>query len=161
MSYSFRPFVRADLPMISDWLQTPEVVRWWGDPVEQLGLVTEDLDEPNMRQWIAELDGAPFAYVQAYPAHAWGAAHMAHLPQGTEAIDAFIGVPALLGVGHGAGFLGAFAEMLLAEGAPCVAIDPDVDNPRACRAYARAGFVGDDIVDTPEGPAVLMLRWPV
>jgi aminoglycoside 6'-N-acetyltransferase len=134
--YSFRPFVRADLPMIADWLRTPEVVRWWGDPAEQLTLVTEDLDEPNMRQWIAEFEGAPFAYVQAYPAHAWGAAHMAHLPEGTEAIDAFIGVPALLGVGHGGAFLGDFSEMLLAEGAPCIAIDPDIGNPRARRAYA-------------------------
>ena len=56
--------------MVARWLRTPEVARWWGDPNEQLALVTEDLDEPLMRQWIAEYEGQPFAYMQAYPAHA-------------------------------------------------------------------------------------------
>jgi hypothetical protein len=28
------------------WLCTPEVLRWWGNPKEQIDLITEDLDEP-------------------------------------------------------------------------------------------------------------------
>lgn len=155
--YSLRPFTHADLPMAARWLQSPEVVRWWGDPEEQLALLTEDLDEPLMRQWIVEHQGRPFAYVQAYPARAWPQSHLMHLPDGAEAIDAFIGEPDMLGRGHGGAFLRMFAEMLIAEGAPVVAIDPDPDNARAIRAYARAGFVGDDVVETGDGPAVLML----
>ena len=38
-----------------------------------------------------------------------------------------------------------------------VAIDPDVDNHRARAAYARAGFIGAEVVETAEGPAVVML----
>jgi len=38
-----------------------------------------------------------------------------------------------------------------------VAIDPGVDNPRARRAYAKAGFHGSTIVESAEGPAVLMI----
>ena len=45
----------------------------------------------------------------------------------------------------------------MAEGAPTVAIDPDVDNTRARRAYEKAGFSGEGIVETGEGPAVLMI----
>jgi aminoglycoside 6'-N-acetyltransferase len=71
MPYHFRPFTRADVPMVALWLQTPEVVRWWGEPEAQLALIIEDLDEPSMRQWIVEHDGLPFAYVQAYRAQAW------------------------------------------------------------------------------------------
>jgi RimJ/RimL family protein N-acetyltransferase len=52
-----------------------------------------------------------------------------------------IGDPDMLGRGHGSAFLRRLAERLVAEGAPIVAIDPDVDNLRARRAYARAGFV--------------------
>ena len=155
--YTFRPFTHADLPMAARWLRSPEVVRWWGDPEEQLALVTEDLDEPLMRQWIVKQRGHPFAYVQAYPARAWPQSNLLHLPDGAEAIDAFIGEPDMLGRGHGGAFLRAFAEMLIAEGAPVVAIDPDLDNNRARRAYARAGFVGEDVVETAKGPAVLML----
>ncbi len=47
--------------------------------------------------------------------------------------------------------------MLIAEGAPLVAIDPSLDNHRARRAYARAGFVVEKVVETAEGLSVLML----
>jgi len=155
--HQFRRFTRADLPMIARWLRTPEVVRWWGDPREQFALVSEDLDQPLMRQWIVTHDARPFGYAQAYPARAWPQPHLAHLPQTAAVIDAFIGEPAMLGCGHGGAFLRALAEKLRAEGAPVVAIDPAHDNHRARRAFARAGFRGETIVQTAEGPAVLML----
>jgi len=63
----------------------------------------------------------------------------------------------MLGHGHGSGFLRYLAKRLLAKGAPVVAIDPALDNHRARRAYARAGFVGQTAVETKNGPAVLML----
>jgi aminoglycoside 6'-N-acetyltransferase len=155
--YHLRRFTGADLPMVACWLRTPEVMRWWGDPNEQIALITEDLEEPLMRQWIVEHEGRPFGYVQAYPPIAWPQMHLRHLPDGAEVIDAFIGEPAMLGQGHGSAFLRAVAEKLLAEGAPVVAIDPGSDNYRARRAFARAGFVGEKIIDTEQGPAVVML----
>jgi aminoglycoside 6'-N-acetyltransferase len=78
------------------------------------------------------------------------------LPERAEAVDAFIGEPDTLGRGHAGAFLRAFAAMPIAEGAPAVVIDPHADNHRARRAYARAGFVGDEVIDTPERPAALM-----
>ena len=98
-----------------------------------------------------------FAYVQAYPANAWPQTHLTHLPNEAVVIDAFIGEPAMLGCGHGSAFLHAVGEKLLAEGAPIVAIDPDCDNHRARRAYTRAGFVEESIVETAKGPVVVML----
>jgi hypothetical protein len=70
-------------------------------------------------------------------------------------IDAFIGEPAMLGCGHGSAFLRVVGEKLLAEGAPIVAIDPDRDNHRARRAYTRAGFVEENIVQAANGPLLL------
>jgi aminoglycoside 6'-N-acetyltransferase len=156
-AYHFRPLTCADLPMVARWLGTPEVLRWWGDPKEQIDLITEDLDEPLMRQWIVEHQSRAFAYLQAYPANAWPQTHLTHLPNGAVVIDAFIGEPAMLGCGHGSAFLHVIGEKLLAEGAPIVAIDPDRDNHRARRAYTRAGFVEESIVETANGPVVVML----
>ena len=158
--YRFRPFTRADLPMAARWLRTPDVARWWGDLETELTLLGQDLDEPAMRQWIVEHRGQPFAYVQAYRAGAWPQAHLNDLPADAQMIDAFIGEPAMLGRGHGSAFLHDFARMLIAEGAPAVAIDPAADNQRARRAYARAGFIGDRIVTAKEGPVVVMLFQP-
>lgn len=143
--------------MVGVWLTTPEVARWWGDPEYQLELVTEDLDAPQMRQWIVTHDGRDFAYVQAYPVRAWEQAHMMRFPETTEAVDAFVGVPEMLGRGHGSRFLNQFARMLLDDGATGVVIDPAQDNERAIAAYARAGFVGDEVVEGGEGPVVLMM----
>jgi aminoglycoside 6'-N-acetyltransferase len=143
--------------MAARWLRTPEVVRWWGDPAAELALLTADLEEPLMQQWIVEHRGRPFAYVQAYAPPSWPQAHLTHLPAGAQAIDAFIGVPDMLGRGHGSAFLRAMAERLIAEGASVIVIDPDRDNQRARRAYARAGFVGEDVLETETGPVVLML----
>jgi aminoglycoside 6'-N-acetyltransferase len=155
--YRFSPFTKADITIVVGWLSTPEVMRWWGEPGEQLALLQEDLDEPLMRQWLVEHRGRPFAYLQAYEAHTWPQAHLQHLPYGTQVVDAFIGIPEMLGRGHGSRFLRSFATLLIEEGAPTVAIDPDVANLRARQAYARAGFVEAAVVDSADGPVALMI----
>jgi aminoglycoside 6'-N-acetyltransferase len=63
----------------------------------------------------------------------------------------------MIGRGHGAAFLRLLARRLREEGAPLVAIDPDVYNRRARNAYTRAGFEGDTIVGTGQGLIVLMI----
>src|SRR5262249_32139764 len=80
---------------------------------------------------IVSFAGSPFAYAQDYAVHVWPQPHFAHLPVGARAIDAFIGEPDMIGRGHGAAFLRILALRLIAEGAPLVAIDPDVDNTPA------------------------------
>jgi len=156
--YRFRPAARDDLPMLRRWLETPEVRRWWGDPDEQEALLRDDLDDSRMTMLIVSLDGRPFAYVQHCRVHGWPQPHLAHLPAEARAIDPLIGEPDMLGGGHGPKFLRLLAEQLKRDGAPMVVIDPDVDNHRARRAYAKAGFVGDDVVETDEGPAILMVH---
>lgn len=156
-AYDFRPATADDLPLLRAWLRTPEVVRWWGDPDEQAKLLEEDLSEPLMVMRIVSFAGCPFAYVQDYAVDSWPQPHFAGLPAGARAIDAFVGEPDMIGRGHGSAFLRLLAERLRAEGAPAVAIDPDVDNLRARRAYERAGFRAAGVVETGEGPAMLMI----
>jgi aminoglycoside 6'-N-acetyltransferase len=67
----------------------------------------------------------------------------------------------MIGRGHGSGFIRQFVEGLLASGTPRVVTDPDPDNGRAVRAYEKAGFQSQRVVDTPDGPALLMVRDPV
>jgi aminoglycoside 6'-N-acetyltransferase len=157
LAYTFRPASREDLPLLRGWLRAPEVVRWWGDPVEQEKLLREDFDEPAMVMRIVAFGARPFAYAQDYEVHTWPQPHLAHLPRGARAIDSFIGEPDMIGQGHGVTYLRLLAERLRAEGAPAVAIDPDQDNLRARRANAKAGFKGETVVETAAGPAVLML----
>jgi aminoglycoside 6'-N-acetyltransferase len=156
MAYGIRPVSAEDLPMLRGWLESPHARRWWGDPDFEFALLEEDLSNPLMRMRIVSLDGRPFAYVQDYDIGAWPQDHLARLPEGTRAVDTFIGEQDLIGQGHGAAYVRLIARQLIAEGAPCVVVDPDPDNLRARRAYANAGFGSERLVLTPQGPAVLM-----
>jgi aminoglycoside 6'-N-acetyltransferase len=157
--YVFRPMVSADLPLVRCWLETPEVTRWWGQPEQQYALVSGDLDHPDMDQFIVWLDDHPFAYIQCYALSAWNSGFGAQ-PPNTRGIDQFIGEPGMIGCGHGSGFIRQFTGALLDSGIPRVVTDPDPDNGRAVRAYAKAGFQSDRVVDTSDGPALLMVRDP-
>jgi aminoglycoside 6'-N-acetyltransferase len=155
--YEFVPMTSVDLPLIRRWLETPHVSEWWHDPAEQFELVSGDLDHPDMAQFIVASDRRPFAYLQSYNLTDWNTG-FGPQPDGTRGLDQFIGEADMLGRGHGSAFIRAFAEQLLAKGTPRVVIDPDPANARAIRAYARAGFSKDRIVDTPDGLALLMVR---
>lgn len=155
MAYHFRRATADDLPLIRRWLAEPHVAEWWDDPDE----LDEALDDPDTRLWIVELDGRPFAYLQDYDPHAWPGHHFSHLPPGSRGIDQYIGEADLLEKGHGSAFVRKHVERLFAEGAPAVGVDPSPDNPRAIRAYEKAGFSGDEVRDTDWGVCRLMVAW--
>jgi aminoglycoside 6'-N-acetyltransferase len=155
--YVFRPMTAADLPLIQRWLALPHVREWWGDPHQQYALVTGDLDEPTMDQYIFSTQGDSFGYLQCYDLTEWNTG-FGPQPLGTRGIDLFIGEPKMIERGHGSALIRCFVDNLLQNGAPRVVTDPDPANGRALRAYEKAGFEKDRMVETPDGPAVLMVR---
>jgi len=155
----FRPLTAADLPLIRRWLALPHVREWWGDPHEQYALVSGDLDEPAMDQYIFSTAGDSLGYIQCYDLTGWNTG-FGPQPPGTRGIDLFIGEPNRIGRGHGSALIRGFVDNLLQKGAPRVVTDPDPANSRALRAYEKAGFEKDRMVETPDGPALLMVRNP-
>ena len=156
--YQFRRMTAADLPLVRGWLAMPEVVKWWGDPDEQFELVREDLESLAMDQFIIAVDDRPFAYLQCYDPTAWPENGLGSHPFGTRGIDQFIGDPNMIGRTHGSAFIRQFTDGLLTAGSPRVLTDPDPANSRAVGAYTKAGFRSERMVDTPDGPALLMIR---
>jgi aminoglycoside 6'-N-acetyltransferase len=158
--YAFRPMTAADLPTIGRWLARPHVAQWWGDPQAQLALVSGDLDDPSMDQFIVELDRYAFAYLQCYDPAAWPDHGFGDLPIGARGIDQFIGEADMIGRGHGSALIRVFVDDLLTAGTPRVVTDPDPANTGAIRAYQKAGFRKERPVTTPDGGALLMVRDP-
>jgi aminoglycoside 6'-N-acetyltransferase len=78
LPYAFRPMTSADLPLIRQWLAQPHVREWWGDPEEQYVLVSGDLDEPAMDQYVISTGGIDFGYVQCYDLTAWNSGFGTH-----------------------------------------------------------------------------------
>jgi aminoglycoside 6'-N-acetyltransferase len=156
--YQFRPLCGTDLALVRRWLAAAHVAEWWGDPQEQFELVSGDLAEPAMEQFVVETGGVPFGYLQCYDLGAWPSEAFGPQPDGVRAIDQFIGEPRMVDRGHGSGFISCFVEQLLSNGTPRVITDPDPENCRAIRAYQKASFVRKHVVETRVGPALLMVR---
>jgi aminoglycoside 6'-N-acetyltransferase len=156
--YQFCPLSTADLAMVRQWLAMPHVVEWWGDPDEQFELISADLRDPAIEQFIVATDGVPFGYLQCYHLLTWPTEAFGPQPDGTRGIDQFIGRPEMVGRGHGSHFISRFVDELLSAGTPRVITDPAPENSRAIRAYEKAGFVRHRLVETVDGPAVLMVR---
>ena len=110
--YLFRPMTAADLPLVRRWLAEPHVVQWWGDPSEQYELVSGDLDEPAMDQFIVSAESSDLAYLQCYDLTAWNSGFGEH-PHGTRGIDQFIGEPDMIERGHGSAFIRTFVDARL------------------------------------------------
>ena len=154
MTYAFRPMVTVDLPLVNAWLATPDVARWWEGAIDR-----DDLADPASRQWIVSHAGVAFAYLQDYDPHAEVGHPFEGLPPGSLGIDQFIGVPEMLGQGHGSAFIRAHIEALFERGAPAVGTDPHPDNARAIRAYEKAGFSPGPLCNADWGPCLLMTRF--
>jgi aminoglycoside 6'-N-acetyltransferase len=155
--HSIRPMLSQDLPMVRTWLAAPHVREWWGEPDEQFALVSGDLEQRALEQYVVMSGERPFAYLQCYEQAAWPENGLGTHPPGTRGIDQFIGEPDMLGCGHGSVFIRAFVKGLLDTGTPRVLTDPDPANGRAVRAYEKAGFRREWELDTPDGRALLMI----
>ncbi|WP_315723290.1 MULTISPECIES: GNAT family N-acetyltransferase [unclassified Bradyrhizobium] len=155
MNLGFRPMTEGDLPAIRDWLQQPHIREWWGDPDEQYALIDGDRAEPAMGQYIILMEGEAAGYLQCYALTAWNDG-FGPQPDGTRGIDLFIAGHERIGRGHGPLALRTFCGLMFQRGVPRVVTDPSPTHARAIRAYEKAGFRRERLVDTPDGPALLM-----
>jgi aminoglycoside 6'-N-acetyltransferase len=157
-AYDFRVMTAADLPLLRRWLAAPHVAEWWGAPEEQLALLSGDLAEPAIEQYVVATKGRPFGYLQCYDLAASPDSAVPAQPAGARGTDQLIGEPDMLARGHGSAFICAFLEGLFAVGCPRVLTDPDPNNARAIRAYEKAGFRRYREVEVATGRALLMIR---
>jgi len=157
--YVFRPLTRQDLPMFRRWLDQPHLGGWWGDSGTETRLVDGDIGGDLVDMRIVEHGGTPFAFIQDYNAHAFDAPQYAHHDAQARAIDTFLGDPAYLGQGHGAGYIAARIKALR-QSCPVVLTDPDPANLRAIAAYTRAGFRRDRVTVGEDGGPVQVMAYP-
>ena len=156
--YDFRDVTEADLPMLSVWLAEPYVAEWWGDgPDAALAEIVEAMGSDSTEPLIVELNGKPIGYAQSYDPHLEDDHPYQDQPFGTLGIDVTIGVPGLVGIGHGSRLVSAFVGILFEEGCPRVIVDPHPDNRRAIRAYEKAGFQAFGERTSKYGPALMMV----
>ncbi len=164
---TLRPMTEADIPMLHDWLQRPHVVQWWGGEDKRPSMeqtharyAPRVLADEQVTPYIALLGSRPIAYAQSYVAMGSGDGWwMNETDPGVHGIDQFLADPHDLGQGLGTRVVQALVQRIFSDPAVTkVQTDPDPANLRAIRCYEEAGFERVGLVDTPDGPAVYMVR---
>ena len=162
---TFRPLGPADLEALHGWLGRPHVSQWWGE-APTLAEVEEDylpyLDpESTVRGYIALLEGQLIGFIQSYVVLGSGDGWWEQeTDPGARGIDQFLANAEELGQGLGSTMVRTFVDELFLDPAVTkVQTDPSPENERAIRSYKRAGFQPLKEVDTPDGPALLMVRF--
>lgn len=149
-----RPLVEADLERLHQWLNDPEVVRWWeGDDVSWDAVVRDHWTavHEEVEHWIGLLDGEPVGWIQCYPARTSPEESAAWFPlgvdEGAAGIDYLVGSTTKRGRGLGSSMIRSFALDTFDRHPSWtqVCAGPYSANVASCRALARAGF---DLVGT-------------
>jgi RimJ/RimL family protein N-acetyltransferase len=158
-AFRFEPFTEADRPLLLDWLSRPHVSEWWEGPYDADRVQAEFPDpDPKVAQYLAHHGGRPVGFIQSYVvAGAGGGWWEGERDPGARGIDQFLADAADLGKGLGTRMIAAFVARLFADPAVTkIQIDPDPANARAIRCYEKVGFECVGLVETPDGPALLM-----
>ena len=97
LAYAFTRLTADALPLVHEWLDRPHVVEWWPDAEVQSAQIEAHVEGDDTTPYLVSLDGRPFAYLQC-----------SQLTDDTLGLDQFIAEDALLGRGHGSGFIRQF-----------------------------------------------------
>jgi RimJ/RimL family protein N-acetyltransferase len=159
---TFRPLVVDDLPLLHAWVQRPHVAQWWDTPRTAAEIEAEYRPvaegRTSTRACIALCEDTPIGFIQSYVVVGagdgwWGD----EKDPGARGIDQFLADAHRLDQGLGTAMIQAFLRRLFADPAVTqVQTDPSPQNARAIRCYEKSGFRAAGIVETPDGPVLLM-----
>jgi aminoglycoside 6'-N-acetyltransferase len=167
---SFRPLERSDFALVSRWLGTPHVARWWMEPADAASVEAKygpcvDGTDPTAVFVIAS--GLQcIGMIQRYRLSDDAAWDRAIGMPGAAGIDYLIGEPEWLGIGVGVLAIAAFTDDVFVAypDVSAVVAVPQQANTASWRALERAGYVrvragmidSDDPSDA--GPAFVYAR---
>jgi RimJ/RimL family protein N-acetyltransferase len=133
----------SDMTEITRMLRDPEVLRWYGDADEAQEEIEELLDSDYVSPFLVLMQNQPVGHLQAYHANRDDFWSGFGVPAETFGLDMFLAHGR--GKGWGTHMCRAMIDHLWTiPDIVRVQIDPSPDNPRAIRAYEKAGF-------TPQG----------
>jgi aminoglycoside 6'-N-acetyltransferase len=141
-----RPLVRADFPLVVEWLARPHVAEWWGAPLDPAGVEKEfgpcvDGTDPT-EVFVALEGGTPIGLIQIY--------RLADNPDYQRAVgvddgagvDLFVADADRRGQGLGPRLIAQAVALIWAHYPEVqrAMAGPSVHNIRSHRAFERAGF---------------------
>lgn len=141
-------------------MKQPHVAQYWQETDDEIKFRHKFLVELQQRgvcPYIIFLSNRPIGFIQSYEACKVGGGWWPNEEPGVFGIDQFIGEPDLVGKGYGTQLIQAFVDRLWTDPkVRQIITDPDPKNGRAIRAYEKVGFIKEQEITTPGGPAILL-----
>jgi aminoglycoside 6'-N-acetyltransferase len=147
---TFRPLVRADLPLLGHWIAAPHVQPWWREPGDLASVEAgygPAIDGPDPTElFVVHLDGRPIGFIQRCLLRDNSDYREALSRAGTDpdaaTIDYLIGDPALVGIGLGTRLIEAFVAdtWVRHPDVDSVVVAVQQDNIASWRVLEKAGF---------------------
>lgn len=164
---TLRPMTEHDLGMLCEWLDRAHVLEWWGG--ESAGPSIEDvqqhymprlLGQESVSPYIAMLGNEPIGYAQSYVVMGSGGGWWENeTDSGARGIDQFLANASQLNRGLGTALVQSLVARLFADPSVTkIQADPSPRNHRAIRCYEKAGFAQEGVINTPDGPAMYMVK---
>ena len=165
LSIQFHRLQPKDLHLIHHWLNQTHVTEWWETSGSYADIEEEflPLTNPNATTcgYLAWLNEEPIGFIQSYVVKDSGDGWWEEeTDPGARGIDQFLGNVQQLNQGLGTAMVQAFTELLFTDSSVTkIQTDPSPENARAIRCYAKAGFTPLKTVMTPDGLALLMVKY--
>lgn len=164
LTLSFRRLSRDDFRLLTIWLTTPQVARWWNHGTTPSAIESDfgpsvDGADPS-EMFIALADRRPVGLIQRYryldnPEYIVEVETVVPVPPAALSIDYFIGEPDLLGRGMGSAMIAAFVSATWHDcpAASAIIVPVHAANHASWKALQRAGFrrVGEGPLE-PDNP---------
>lgn len=144
MKFNFTLLNSSHYLLLSNWLSSPHVSTWWGNPLslEEVKKKYDDVLKNKVSiPYIAFYDNKPIAFIQLYFAQKVGGGWWTNVPKDTIGIDQFIGDQEYLGLGLGKQLIQEFLTFIEGQyGQRNIIVDPRPDNKIEIKCYEAVGF---------------------
>lgn len=146
---ALRTVKQEDFGLLFNWLNDPEVYRWWGGMPIDSKVVQQKylgLRRPKIEGYIIEVAEIPIGYAQRSQTGDDGGG-----------VDLFL-VPEMRGHGYGGAAAKTLIDYLIrVEGWKRITVDPERENALAQRFWRKLGFVETEEIAS-QGNLVLIYR---
>ncbi len=135
------PMEQKDIPMVLEWMEQEDILRFFGDPLEWLEEMNANIDDSDWIWYYIAQTNEPIGFCQFYDTAKAPKGIWSHEKEPTAGIDFFIAYANMRGVGNGKELIKELLEKIKAKNKFKYAIaDVDEGNLSSQKFLESLGF---------------------